>query len=134
MSIGSRTRRGFTLVEALASITILVIGIVSVMQGLSVMTRARARMNETEVMTRLAHEKLEEILATSTSITSNDSGDFTDRNDQKFAWSVTASQSSQSTSLYNIALTVTKNSDQNKKIVVNSLVYVPATNTTGGAN
>ncbi len=133
MNTGSSVRRGFTLVEVLASVVILAVGIVGVLQGLSVMTRAKARFAETEVMTRLAHEKVEELAATSTDITSNDSGDFTDRGDQKFGWSSSATVSS-AANLYTLVVTITKHADPNKTVVVSTLVYVPAPTTTAGTN
>src|SRR5665213_947522 len=75
-------RGGFSLIEALASITILGIGIAAVMNGLGAVAKTESRVKRIEAMTRLAQHKFDELVATSTSLSSasTQNGDFTDEN------------------------------------------------------
>jgi general secretion pathway protein I len=74
--IGSRRHRGFTLVEVLAATLLIAIVLPSIMEGVSVATRAATTARYRNEATTLAQEKLSEVLATNASQTGNLSGDF----------------------------------------------------------
>ncbi len=135
MSIANRKRlriRGFSLVEAIASIGILSIGIVAVMGGLGAMARAESRIRQVEKMTSLAQHKYDELVATSASLTGNQSGDFSDQNLQNFNWSATIDQTGV-TNLVALTVTVTSSSDSSASSPtghVSGLLYQPPTTST----
>ena len=136
-----RRAKGFTLIEALASVTILGLGIASVVGGLGSVSKTESRMKKIEAMTQLAQHKFDELVATSTSLSSasTQSGDFTDENNSEYLWSAQVEDSGV-TNLEALTITVTLANDSSKTAptgVVSGLVYVPpvattTTTTTGG--
>jgi type II secretory pathway pseudopilin PulG len=136
-----RVRLGFSLIEALAAVTILGVGIVAVLDGLGAMSKVESRMKRIEEMTRLAQHKYDELVATSTTMTSgsSQSGDFTDENNTDYLWSCDIEDTGV-TNLEAVTVTVTLANDNSAtapKGKVSTLLYVPATSTTsttaGGA-
>jgi len=131
----SRTRRGFSLIEALASVTILGLGIAATVGGLGAVARTESRTKQIESMTRLAQHKFDELVATSTSLgsASTQTGDFTDQNNNDYVWSAQVEDSGV-TNLEALTVTVTpaNNSDSKGPTgVVTGLIYIaPATTTT----
>lgn len=123
-----RVRRGFTLLEAMAAVVLLGIGIVGSLASFSTMIRTEDRVRETERMQRLAQDKLSELIATGQASTSTD-GDFTDRNIEGYTWSL-ESNASGITDLDSVTLTVSKEG-ATQKAVLDTLVYVPPVGTTG---
>lgn len=87
---------------------------------------------QTEKMQRLAQSKLNELVATGQATTST-SGDFNDDNEPDFTWSLQVDTSG-ITDLNAVTLTVTRRNDSTMTSSVDSLVYVPPTDTgtTGG--
>ena len=136
MSIANRYRsrkRGFSLIEAIASMGILTIGIVAVMGGLGAMSRAESRIRQVEKMTSLAQHKYDELVATSTSLNGSQSGDFSDQNLQNYNWSATIDQTGV-TNLVAVTVTVTSTTDSGPSSPtghVSGLMYQPPTTTTG---
>jgi prepilin-type N-terminal cleavage/methylation domain-containing protein len=127
-------KRGFTLIEALVATVIVGIGVVGTMAGFSVISRTEVRLHESELMQRLAHEKLDELIATGEATQSGQTGDFSDRNLTGYTWSLTT-QSTSVTNLNGIVLTVTKGDGQDAaKVTATTLLYVHPTTTTGGAS
>lgn len=136
-----RKANAFTLIEALASVTILGLGIASVVGGLGSVSKTESRMKKIEAMTQLAQHKFDELVATSTSLSSasTQSGDFTDENNSEYLWSAQVEDSGV-TNLEALTITVTLANDSSKAAptgVVSGLVYVPpvattTTSTTGG--
>jgi prepilin-type N-terminal cleavage/methylation domain-containing protein len=136
-----RVARGFTLIEALASVTILGLGIASVVGGLGSVSKTEARMKRIEAMTRLAQHKFDELVATSTSLSSasTQSGDFKDENNNDYLWSAQVEDTGV-TNLEALTITVTLADDSSNTAptgIVSSLIYVPpvsttTTTTTGG--
>lgn len=119
--------------EALASVVLLSVGIVGTLQGFSRMSKADARLKEKEAMTRLAIDKLDELVATSTNINQPDSGDFQDRNDTRYNWS-TAVDTTDTTNVIVVTLTVSRIDDPSASSEsISAVVYQPATTGTGAA-
>lgn len=79
------TRRGFTLVEALAALVLLGVGIAAVVTAQGSLGRTESRMQELQVMARLAESKLAELMATEAANVS-DTGDFTLEGDNDHEW------------------------------------------------
>lgn len=123
-------RRGFTLIEAMAAVVLLGIGIVAAMGSFSVLTRSEDRARQTEYMQRLAQAKLAELVATGEASTST-TGDFSDQNETEYTWEIEVNTSG-ITDLDAVTLTVkrTSTSDQTK---LHTLLYVPPDTTSAGA-
>lgn len=81
-----RTRRGFTLVEAVVAIALLAIGVTASIGALAQLTRAEATANDRVALSRLAQERMDEFLATSDTDATNLEGDFADRGRAGWAW------------------------------------------------
>ena len=131
-----RARRGFSLIEALASVALLGFGVASVVGALGVIAKTESRLKQTETMTRLAQHKFDELVATSTSMTSgsNQNGDFTDENNHDYLWSCDIEDTGV-TNLEAVTVTVTLASDTSTTAPVGkicTLVYIPPVATTTG--
>lgn len=134
-------RRGFSLIEVLAAVTILGIGIAAVVSALGAGAETESRVKRIEQMTRLAQHKLDELVATSTTMTSGGSqnGDFTDENINDYLWSCEIADTAV-TNLEAVTVTVTMAKDTSARAPVgkvSTLLYVPPASTTsttaGGA-
>ncbi|MGV3618264.1 MAG: type IV pilus modification PilV family protein [Fimbriimonas sp.] len=126
--------RGFTLVEALAAILILTIGIVSVYGGLSSLTKAEARARAQDLVQRLADEKYEELISTEPDLSAPTSGNFEDRDLPDFTWEMESTP----TGIENLqAITVRveprQPDDRSPTGVASGVIYVPPVTTTSGA-
>lgn len=128
------SRRGFTLVEVIVSVTLLATGVVSVLGALSSMNRSQARLIEVEHVQRLAMQKIDELLATEQVSTTSLSGDFTDQNEPDYQWTADVSTSGVE-NLQTLTLTVTKsNADATApSAAVDTLFYQAPANTAGTA-
>jgi len=127
-------KRGFTLIEALVAAVIVGIGVVGAMSGFAVITRTEVRLHESELMQRLAHAKLDELIATGQATQSGQSGDFSEQNLTGYTWSL-STQSTAVTNLNGITVTVTKGDGQDAATVTSTtLLYVPPTTATGGTS
>ncbi|HRK23143.1 MAG TPA: type II secretion system protein [Fimbriimonadaceae bacterium] len=80
--------RGFTMIEALASVALLLVGIVAALGAIGQMTRAEAHLQESERMRRLADRKVAELIGTGDYQYITE-GDFTDLGDDRYQFSVT---------------------------------------------
>jgi len=116
------------------SIAILSIGIVAVMGAMGSIVRSQGRMKTQEVMQRLAERKFEEMLVTTQDLTSPQNGDFSDWNEYNYNWSTTVDTTS-STYVSAITLTVQPVNADSPKVSVVQLIYIPpqtgSTTTTG---
>jgi len=81
-----RARRGFTLVEALAALVLITVGLVATLQCIGAMTRARSRALETADMQRLAFRKYDEIIAENLLPSGSSDGNFEDVGEPRFTW------------------------------------------------
>lgn len=130
----SAGNRGFTLIEVLASVVMLAVGIVGSMQAIGAMSAGDGRARELERMQRLAVDKYRELLVTDDSARTSSNGDFTDRNDQVHLWAVTYDDSGID-NLDLMTVTVTnKNSPNGRSAKVESLVYVPSSSSTSSSS
>lgn len=80
-------RSAFTLIEAVAAIGLVGIGVASVMGGLSAMANTDRQLMLREEMQRLAVQKFDEIIATGVIETAQLSGDFAEQNIDDYEWS-----------------------------------------------
>jgi prepilin-type N-terminal cleavage/methylation domain-containing protein len=81
-----RKRRGFTLIEAIAAVALVAIGVTSAMGGLAAMAKTDRLLMQREEMQRLAVQKYGEIIATGQIETADLSGDFTEQNIDEYEW------------------------------------------------
>lgn len=134
-------RRAFTLIETLVSMTILTVGIATVVMSLGSLSKREATIREQEKMLRLAERKYDELVVTASDITNPQNGDFSEWQEPNYKWS----SQSDTTGVDNLnAITITVEpvggSSVTKKAVVTELLYVPpqtsattaTTATTGG--
>lgn len=126
-------QRGFTLIEALAAVVLLGIGIAGAMGAVATITRTESAARETERMQSMAQAKLAELVATGEAATST-SGDFADEGEPDVTWSLETGTSGIA-DLNTVSLTLeTKNGSRQTRL--DTLVYQPpaTTATTGAAN
>ena len=129
----ARSKRGFTIIEAVVAIALTAVTIVGALGGIRAMTRGETIRLETEYQRRLTLEKYQEILATQDFTTA--SGDFSDRNDTKYTWEMSTNPTS-ITNLVTLTVKVhpTDSSETKDVYSVSGLVYqAPQTTTTGAA-
>ncbi|HRF59469.1 MAG TPA: type II secretion system protein [Fimbriimonadaceae bacterium] len=87
-SASKRLRGAFTLVEVLASIVLLGVGITAAVSALGSIQGSEARLQEKELRLRLASDQMREVLATGELETGNLSGDFANRGLERYRWEV----------------------------------------------
>ena len=85
------SQRGFSLIEALASVVLVTIGIVATMMSLGAFARSETRALEAEEMQRLALRKYEEIVAIGALPAGEASGDFADVGQPQYDWTAVRS-------------------------------------------
>lgn len=126
--------RGFTLIEAMAAVVLLGIGIVGSLTAFSSVIRTEGGIQDTERMQRMAQAKLAELVATGDAATSTD-GDFSDEGEPDLTWKLEVNTSG-ITDLNAVTLTVSRgDSASSTKARVDTLVYAPpaaTTTATGG--
>lgn len=128
-----KAKHGFTLVEVITAVALLGIGIVVSLACLSGMTKTEIRLKQSELMNRLAIQKLDEILAVGNIDTVPNSGDFTDIGVDGFEWNMEVAPSDIE-NLQTIRITVSESS--NASVVgasVHSLLFTPPDTATAGA-
>jgi Tfp pilus assembly protein PilV len=127
----SSKKRGFTILEALVSAFIVVVGIVSTVQVLGAMTKTDYRVRETEKIQRLAVAKFDEVLATGAVISGALNGNFDDWDLTGYTWEAEVV----GTGVNNLdMLKVTVTNPNNFSVEIDGLQYVPpVTDTTTGA-
>jgi prepilin-type N-terminal cleavage/methylation domain-containing protein len=127
-------KKGFTLIEAMAAVLILSIGIVAVYGGMNSLTRAEARARDQDLVQRLADEKYEELISTEPDLSAPQNGNFDDRNLPDFNWEMESTPSGIE-SLQSITVRVEPRvaNDQAPTGLASGLVYVPPVTSTTGA-
>ncbi len=129
--VNHRSHRGFTLIEAMAAVVLLGIGIVGAMGANAQVIQNESRARQTERLQSLARQKLAELVATGQATTSTN-GDFTDQQEPNVTWNLEVNTSG-ITNLNAVTLTVQK-AGTTGEYRLDTLVYVaPLTTTTGAA-
>jgi type II secretion system protein I len=127
----SARNKGFTLIEAMVSASLVAIGVASAMGAYGALTKAQSQLQERDRMQRLAVSKYDELVAEGTNSAAT-SGDFQDYNDDRYKWSSDI-ESTTTTGLQSLTVTVTSNAaNDNAQVSVEGLLYDPTTATTGG--
>jgi prepilin-type N-terminal cleavage/methylation domain-containing protein len=127
-------RRAFTLVEVLAAITVMGIVLPPLMYGISLSSGLALTTKQRTIATTLADEKLNELLTTGDWQTPG-GGDFGDEG-PGYHWQSTTSPWNDpdmtTQNLQEVDVTVTWHfRQQEKSVVVSTLMYVPVTDTSG---
>ncbi len=118
----SRGSRGFTLIEVLAAVVIVGIGIAAVMGGFGALSQAQRRIIERETIERLAQSKLKEIAATR-EYDSVTEGDFSGEGLPDYSWTA-ATQESGVENLQHLSVTVELN-NSDLTASAETLVFTP---------
>lgn len=118
----SRGSRGFTLIEVLAAVVIVGIGIAAVMGGFGALSQTQRRIIERETIERLAQSKLKEIAATR-EYDSVAEGDFSGEGLPDYTWSA-ATQESGVENLQHLSVTVELD-DSDLTATAETLVFTP---------
>lgn len=127
----TRSLRGFTLIEAVASIGLVAIGIASAMGGLGAMAKTDRQMQEREIMQRLAVQKYDEIVSTNAIDTAELNGDFSDRSDDRYEWRAEVEPSGEE-NLEILTVTVKRlDTEEGPEATLDGLVYRPPVDTGG---
>jgi prepilin-type N-terminal cleavage/methylation domain-containing protein len=122
------SRRGFTLLEVLATLILIGIILPAVMSGISLATAAAGEAKHKVEAVSLAQTKLSEFLATSQNQAASSSGDFADY--PGYAW--TASIEARDTNLSQVSVRVTWFArGQERHVDLASMIYTADTTTTG---
>lgn len=79
---------GFTVMEALAAAVLVGVGVTAGMSAIGAMSQSEIRMRESEKLSRLAHEKLDEIIALGDTVNTPTDGDFEDYGEPNYEFSV----------------------------------------------
>lgn len=124
---------GFTLIEAIVSVALVAVGVVSTMNALGAMTRSDRELRDRERMQRLAIQKYDELIGTGILTNASQSGDFKDRNIDTYTWKAEVIPSGV-TNLDQIRVTVSNpDLDNGPTAEMDGLRYTaPTTSTTTG--
>ncbi|RYG26091.1 prepilin-type N-terminal cleavage/methylation domain-containing protein [bacterium] len=124
-----KRQRGFTLLEAMAAVVLLGIGIATSVGSFGTLARSESNTRQTEKMYRLAQAKLAELVATGQATASSD-GDFTEQNEPDYTWRLEVNTSG-ITDLDAVTLSVGQRDSSRGEVRLDTLVYVPPETTTG---
>ncbi len=123
--------RGFSLIEVLVALVLAGGGIAGVVTAIGSTDHAEAKVLQAELMQRLAHQKLDELIATSD--TNSQGGVFTTEGYPDYRWTLN-NQTTSVTNLQALSVTVTKADDTKAQAVASLLNYsTAAVGTTGAA-
>lgn len=129
MNSARARKRGFTLIEAMAAVVILGVGIVAAMSGFSTLAKSEFNARQTEKMVRLGQDKLAELVATGQA-TQSSNGDFTDQNEPDYTWDLQVN-TSDITDLNSVTISVNQANSSRAAVKIDTMLYVPPTTTTG---
>ena len=120
-------RRGFSLVEALASTVLLGVGIAASMSALGALTREEARAERLDRYTVLARSKWDEL---SVDTVNAASGDFSDQNAPDVAWTLTTNPSGiENLNTVLLVVRAAKASSSSPQVTLSGLRFTPPTTT-----
>ncbi len=132
-NIKPQSRKGFTLVEALAALVLLGVGIAAVVTAQGSLGRTESRMQEMQVMARLAESKLSELMATEAANVS-DSGDFTEEGDNTHEWETIVDPSGvENVNAIRLIVRKVGGRTNDPEYELNTLQFVPPGDGTAGA-
>lgn len=119
----SSKSRGFTLIEAIVATVFVGVGLVATLTSLATMTRNDSLLREKEELQRLAIQKYDELIATGGIDTAQLSGDFSDRNIDKYDWQAEITPSGEE-NLNILTVTVKEtNNDSGPQAVIDGMLY-----------
>ncbi len=122
-------RKAFTLVELLVAAVILAVGITGLVGALGGIERAERAVAQKELVERIAHEKLEELVATE-AWQSESGGSFEQEELRDYTWTL----EEVNVGITNmIGLRVTVSSINRGRAIATTLVYTPPQQGGGGA-
>jgi len=111
--------KGFTLIEVLVATVLVAVGVTGTLSALSAMAQSKTRVQQSQLMQKLADDKLAEVIATGDAFNGTASGSF----DGTDATGITWSSQDDSTGVENLdAITVTvKKGD--REVTASTLIY-----------
>ena len=83
-----RLVKGFTVMEALAAAVLVGVGVTAGMSAIGSMSQTEIRMRESEKLSRLAHMKLDEIMALGNATNTDTDGDFEEYGEPNYEFTV----------------------------------------------
>ncbi len=134
-SAARSSRRGFTIVEALASTVLLGVGIAACMSAMGALARGETRVRDSERFTSLARSKYDELLLEDPNAgAGEETGDFADQGEPDVEWTW-SSEASGIESLDNVQLTVRRRDggEAGPRALLSGLRFRPPVATTTGA-
>ena len=125
----SARSRGFTLIEAMVSASLVAIGVASAMAAYGALTKAQTQVQERDRMQRLAVSKYDELVAEGINNAASN-GDFQDYNEDRYKWQTDIANTA-TTGLQSLTVTVTAADPKDPtQVSVEGLLYSPTTSTT----
>jgi prepilin-type N-terminal cleavage/methylation domain-containing protein len=122
-------KRGFTIVEVLMAVFVLAVGITGLVGAISGLTRAESRIAERDLIDRIAHEKLDELVATQT-WQSEAGGGFDDPRFSDYTWSI----EEENVGIENLTgLTLTVDSTNKGSVSISTVVFTAPAATGNGS-
>jgi prepilin-type N-terminal cleavage/methylation domain-containing protein len=124
-----KSKYAFTLVEVMVTAVLITVALVGLYQGISAMDNARAYAVKSDLLQRLAIEKLSDVSLLQDPSSNGGSGDFSDRGYPNITWSLTEA-STNVTNLDDVSVTVTEGKQAQS---VSTQMYVAPVGTSTGA-
>ncbi len=122
-------KRGFTMVEVLMAVFVLAVGVTGLVGAISGLIRAESRISERDLIDRIAHEKLDELVATQAWQTEA-GGSFDDPRYSDYTWSI----EEENVGIENLTgLTFTVDSTNKGSVTISTVVFTAPAATGDGA-
>lgn len=114
------------MIEAVVSVALLAIGIVSVLGAYAGLTTQQTKANATEQMQRYALDKYDELVATQSLQTESLNGDFSDRGDDSYTWTADIEPTGiQDLSSLTVTVQPQSGPDGSMEATASGLIYIP---------
>ncbi|GAB4459650.1 MAG: hypothetical protein OHK0029_22480 [Armatimonadaceae bacterium] len=123
---------GFTLIEVLVTIVLIVLALVGVLGGIRALNATDVKARDADLLQRLAQEKYNELTTVTDPRTTDDSGDFTEQGYPEITWTVEVEPSG-AENVDQVTITTTRN-DNNNSQTLTGLVFIPPATTAPTAN